>query len=344
MPAQHPGVAEPADGVLRRLGHEVRVGQPVARVDQELPDLVGPEARQVEVEAKISQVAQFDAQQLLVPPRVEGEPVVGEDIRALLRLGEMRQLDHRHLGHAELARGQQPAVPGDDAALAIHQNGVGEAELTDRGGYLRHLHVAVGAGVARVGHQRVDARGVVGRKHGLCATLAHPALPSISRVGEGDVVSSGNGVKRLITTCTGASPAGGPDSSTWCFSRQPAPAFSQKIVAAMFPGVVACWQRHCATRAVASTVPASSSCRDVLRSVGGLQRTTRATSSCGTPKQAIAFTRRRCSSAGTKGLAGIPASLRRSAPAHARRDARRIPRAESRAQYDAVAMLCAPLR
>jgi hypothetical protein len=173
MPAQHPGVAEPADGVLRRLGHEVRVGQPVARVDQELPDLVGPEARQVEVEAKISQVAQFDAQQLLVPPRVEGEPVVGEDIRALLRLGEMRQLDHRHLGHAELARGQQPAVPGDDAALAIHQNGVGEAELTDRGGYLRHLHVAVGAGVARIRDQLLHPRRPVQRKFSCAHQLLH---------------------------------------------------------------------------------------------------------------------------------------------------------------------------
>jgi hypothetical protein len=66
-------------------------------------------------------------------------------------------------------------------------------------------------------------------------------------------------------------------------------------------------------------------------------------SSCGTPKLAIAFTGRRCSSVGTKGLAGIVAALHRRAN-NARCDAHMIPDAESQQQYDAIAMLYAALR
>jgi hypothetical protein len=39
-------------------------------------------------------------------------------------------------------------VAGDDAVLAVHQHGVGEAGLSDTRGDLRDLGIAVGAGVA----------------------------------------------------------------------------------------------------------------------------------------------------------------------------------------------------
>ena len=42
-------------------------------------------------------------------------------------------------------------MPGDDAVVAVDQDRVGEAELADRGGDLRHLLVAVRPGVPGVG-------------------------------------------------------------------------------------------------------------------------------------------------------------------------------------------------
>src|SRR5262244_3989074 len=61
----------------------------------------------------------------------------------------MRELDARHLGHAELARRQHAAVAGDDAVLAVDQYRVGEAKLADAAGDLRDLGVAVSPRVAR---------------------------------------------------------------------------------------------------------------------------------------------------------------------------------------------------
>ena len=56
----------------------------------------------------------------------------------------------------ELAGRQQPAMPGDDPALAVDQHRVGPAELDHRGRDLVHLRVAVRARVALVRAQAVD--------------------------------------------------------------------------------------------------------------------------------------------------------------------------------------------
>jgi hypothetical protein len=48
---------------------------------------------------------------------------------ALLCLGEVLEADHRHLGKGQLAGGEQPAVAREDAALLVHQHGVGPAKL-----------------------------------------------------------------------------------------------------------------------------------------------------------------------------------------------------------------------
>ncbi len=53
---------------------------------------------------------------------------------------------------------------GDDAPLAIDQDGVGEAELSDAGGDLRYLRLRVSAGVARAGYQIRQGSGFVWRK------------------------------------------------------------------------------------------------------------------------------------------------------------------------------------
>ena len=61
------------------------------------------EADQVEVETLIPQPSKLLSQQLLAPPRLQGKLVVRDQVRPLLRLGEMLEADHRDLREPELA-------------------------------------------------------------------------------------------------------------------------------------------------------------------------------------------------------------------------------------------------
>ena len=81
---------------------------------------------------------------------------------AFLCRREMRQLDHRHLGHAELACGEQPAVASDHAVIAIDQDRIGPAEFHDARRELRNLCVAVRAWISCVRNQRLDPAGLDG--------------------------------------------------------------------------------------------------------------------------------------------------------------------------------------
>jgi hypothetical protein len=112
------------------------------QVEQAL-DLAGGEAGQVQVEARVREVREFQHEQRVVPPRVECDAVVVDDQRTLLRRVQVRQFDHRHVGHAEPACGEQPAVAGDHAVVAIDQDRRGPAEFHDARGDLRDLRVAV---------------------------------------------------------------------------------------------------------------------------------------------------------------------------------------------------------
>ena len=84
-------------------------------------------------------------------PAFSASSIVGEDVGAFLRRREMAEFDRRHLGHAEFARGEQPAMAGDDAMFAIDQNRIGEAEFPDGRRDLRDLRIGVGARVSGVG-------------------------------------------------------------------------------------------------------------------------------------------------------------------------------------------------
>ena len=68
---------------------------------------VEPGEHQVEVQAL--EGLELLREKVLVPARVQGEAVVGDDVRALLGLAEMRELDHRDGGHPELAGGEKTA-------------------------------------------------------------------------------------------------------------------------------------------------------------------------------------------------------------------------------------------
>jgi hypothetical protein len=152
---ESPQVAGLRNRNRRRLGRVLlaRIGRAGVQQSVELRRLKA-EGRQVD--AEVRQVGNLQCQHLAIPARLLGEPIVRQHVRPLLRLAEVRQLDHRHRGQPELARRHDSAVGGDDAVGGVDQHRVGEAELADRARDQRHLRLAVGAGVPRVRHQRLD--------------------------------------------------------------------------------------------------------------------------------------------------------------------------------------------
>ncbi len=123
---------------------------------EQLLDLICLEAGKAEVEPEGAEIGHLRRQHRIVPARIEGEPVVGEDVGALLRLAHVPELDHRHHVQLELPCRQEPAVAGHHAIVAVDEDRVGPAELEDRGGDLRDLSVGVGPGVPGVGDQPVE--------------------------------------------------------------------------------------------------------------------------------------------------------------------------------------------
>ena len=86
-----------------------------------------------------------------------GQPVVGDHEGAGLRRGQVIEAQRRHLGHAELAAGEQPAVPGDHVAVAIDQDRDIEAESLDAVGDLPDLLLAVAPRVGGVRSSALDS-------------------------------------------------------------------------------------------------------------------------------------------------------------------------------------------
>nr|WP_267459755.1 hypothetical protein [Xanthomonas euvesicatoria] len=154
--AQHPDIARARDRRLANLRQRILIGLPlvvrlVAR--DQFRQRVGVEAGDVEVEAFQLQGFQFDAQHRVVPTRVLGDAVVRDDQGAALRWRQVIQHDHRHDLQPEFLGGGQASVTSNDDAVAARQDRIGESELGDAGGDLRHLLLGVGARVAGVGQQ-----------------------------------------------------------------------------------------------------------------------------------------------------------------------------------------------
>ena len=158
---QIPDLAERRAG--RNLGHHicrvvVGLGRVVERCDPQI-DLAHLEAGDldVEIEAEQRELLELLGQQPVVPGGDFGQPVIGDHEGAGLRRGQVIEAQCRHLGHAELAAGEQPAMPGDHIAVAVDQDRDIEAEGLDAVGDLPDLLLGVAPRVCRVRFQLVDA-------------------------------------------------------------------------------------------------------------------------------------------------------------------------------------------
>lgn len=122
---------------------------------QDAKFLVG-EPDQVQVEAVLLERRDFRTQHLFVPARVQRQLVVGNNQRPLLRWRKVGQHNDRHFFHPELPGSEKSGMPGDDDAVAVHQNGIRPAELPDTGSYLGDLLVRMRPRVAGVGQERAN--------------------------------------------------------------------------------------------------------------------------------------------------------------------------------------------
>ena len=106
MVAENPQVARLRDRLVGRLGHLVRIGQPLlhARVEQ-LRQLVLREAEQLQVEVHPLEFRQLDRQQLVIPVRQVGRLVVGDAVGLDLRRRQVLGHMDRHLLQPQLLRG-----------------------------------------------------------------------------------------------------------------------------------------------------------------------------------------------------------------------------------------------
>src|SRR5262249_51903110 len=95
-------------------------------------------------------------QQSVIPGGDLSEPVVGDHKRASLCGAQMIQAEGRHLGHAERAGGQDPAVTGNYPSAAIYQDRDNETESLDALRELPDLLLAMPARVRRIERELVD--------------------------------------------------------------------------------------------------------------------------------------------------------------------------------------------
>ena len=161
-PPEVAGAADPRAGdgrasggwIRPRAGRALRGSQ---RLDPKI-DLARFEADRLDFEVEFDpcQSLKLFAEQPIAPDRDLGQTVVGDDEGAFLRLGEAFEADGGNFGETQPTRGRQPAVAGDDGAVAVDQNRDVEAEGFDAAGDLPDLLLAVPAGVGRVGLQAVQ--------------------------------------------------------------------------------------------------------------------------------------------------------------------------------------------
>jgi len=116
----------------------------------------GREPGQLNVEVEFDKVLKLDRQQVLVPPGELSEAIVGEDVRAFLRLAEALDPERRDLRQTEHPSGLDAAVAGKNGVRLVDEDGVGEAELLDARRDLADLLWRMYAGVSLERAERVD--------------------------------------------------------------------------------------------------------------------------------------------------------------------------------------------
>ena len=97
----------------------------------------------------------LNTQKLFVPASVHRHTVVREDISFLLRFGEVVSKYTRHLGDTLFTGSKNTTVTGDNAIVTVDDDGIDEAELSERGSELVDLGRRMCLGIVRIGDELI---------------------------------------------------------------------------------------------------------------------------------------------------------------------------------------------
>jgi hypothetical protein len=131
------------------------VGLVLIRERQQVIELLGVEAGEVEIEIGRFEFLQLQGEQCLVPVGPRHRSIHHEAKRLYLRRRPLVAKHHRNFGEAQLARGFEAEVTVHHFAVAAGQHRDLEAELADRAGHTID-HPVVLARIPRVGHEPIN--------------------------------------------------------------------------------------------------------------------------------------------------------------------------------------------
>ena len=115
-----------------------------------------PETREVQVEIKAFEILQFHYEQSFIPPGIQCEFVVGNDVGPFLSFGKVGKPNTRGFGDAKPIARQDAAVAGYNSTVAVNQNRIGPAEFAHAGDYLIDLFFRMSAGVSGIRDEGFD--------------------------------------------------------------------------------------------------------------------------------------------------------------------------------------------
>ena len=128
-------------GLRCRIGW---IGVQIAGIQQNV-DLGGLEAGHFDLDVELEQLGQLEPQGIGIPAGILGQPVVGDDVGALLGCGEMVDRDRRSLGHPERAGRFDARPAGDDQPGLVDHDRRHPAERLQAAGDLADLASGVPA-------------------------------------------------------------------------------------------------------------------------------------------------------------------------------------------------------
>ena len=154
MAAQYPDITSPGhrwsgvqtDPVENRIGRgRISFGCSIKNA----VDFGERKAGEIEIEVEINQFAEIERQKLEVPPGIQRELVVGQQIGLALGLTEIRNAQRRHFRKPQKFGCRDPAMTSQNRSGLIDQDRVGEPEPFDRVGDLPDLLFRMGPRIAR---------------------------------------------------------------------------------------------------------------------------------------------------------------------------------------------------
>ena len=141
-----------------RLGVEAALivlvsGREIRHLANQLLQLGGRKAECLQIDLEVAKLGQFQREHLVIPAGIESDAVVGENVGALLRLAHVRAVDARHTRQPKPSRRLYTSMAGNNAALAVDQDGIAKPELSNAASYLNYLRLAVRSSILGVGNQ-----------------------------------------------------------------------------------------------------------------------------------------------------------------------------------------------